>query len=52
VLPGLAAGQAARTLWTLTAPELYVRQVHELGLTADVYERWLASLLQHSLLPD
>lgn len=50
--PGISAVEAARTLWTLTVPELYVRQVRELGLTADAYERWLASLLQHALLPD
>jgi hypothetical protein len=43
--------EAARTLWTLTVPELYLRQVRELGLSADAYERWLASLLQHALLP-
>jgi hypothetical protein len=41
-----------RTLWALTVPELYLRQVRELGLTADADERWLASLLQHALLPD
>jgi AcrR family transcriptional regulator len=50
--PGISAAEAARTLWTLTVPELYLRQVRELGLTADAYERWLASLLQHALLPD
>ena len=49
---GLSAAEAARTLWVLTVPELYLRQVRELGLTADTYERWLASLLQHALLPD
>jgi len=50
--PGISAAEAARTLWILTVPELYLRQVRELGLTADNYERWLASLLQHALLPD
>ncbi|HEY1296679.1 MAG TPA: TetR family transcriptional regulator [Chloroflexota bacterium] len=50
--PGMTAAEAARTLWILTAPELYLRQVRELGLTADAFERWLASLLQHALLPD
>jgi hypothetical protein len=49
---GMSAAEAARTLWTLTVPELYLRHVRELGLTADAYERWLASLLQHALLPD
>jgi AcrR family transcriptional regulator len=50
--PGIGAEEAARTLWTLTVPELYLRQVRELGLTADAYELWLASLLRHALLPD
>ena len=50
--PGISAVEAARTLWTLTVPELYLRQVRELGLTADAYERWLASLLRHALLSD
>jgi hypothetical protein len=50
--PGISAAEAARTLWTLTVPELYLRYVRELGLNADTYERWLASLLQHALLPD
>jgi AcrR family transcriptional regulator len=50
--PGISAAEAARTLWTLTVPELYLRQVRELGLAADAYERWLASMLQHALLPD
>jgi AcrR family transcriptional regulator len=49
---GVSAVEAARTLWTLTAPELYLRQVRDLALTADAYEQWLASLLQHALLPD
>jgi AcrR family transcriptional regulator len=50
--PGMSAAEAARTLWTLTVPELYLRQVRELGLSAGSYERWLASLMQHALLPD
>ena len=50
--PGISAAEAARTLWTLTVPELYLRQVRELGLPADAYEQWLASVLQHALLPD
>jgi hypothetical protein len=49
---GITAAEAAKTLWTSTAPELYLRQVRELGLTADLYERLFASLLQHALLPD
>jgi hypothetical protein len=35
--PGMTAAEAARTLWILTAPELYLRQVRELGLTADAF---------------
>jgi AcrR family transcriptional regulator len=50
--PGISAAQAARMLWILTAPELYLRHVGDLALTADAYEQWLASLLQHALLPD
>jgi AcrR family transcriptional regulator len=50
--PGISAVEVARTLWTLTVPELYLRQVRDLALTADAYEQWLASLLQHALLPD
>jgi hypothetical protein len=49
---GISAVEAARTLWILTVPELYLRQVRDLALTADAYERWLASLLQHALLAD
>jgi AcrR family transcriptional regulator len=50
--PGTSGGEAARTLWPLTVPELYLRQVRDLALTADAYERWLAVTLQHALLPD
>ena len=42
--------QAARTLWTLTVPELYVVQTHTAGLTPDQYERWLGDLLVAALL--
>jgi AcrR family transcriptional regulator len=42
----------ARTLWTLTLPELYVVQVEGAGLTGDTYQRWLADLLVAALLPD
>ena len=41
---------AARTLWTLTAPELYVLQVDRSALTPADYERWLADLLGAALL--
>ena len=44
--------RAARTLWTLTLPELYVAQVEGAGLTGDSYQRWLADLLVAALLPD
>ena len=41
---------AARTLWTLTAPELYVLQVDRSALTPSDYEDWLADLLAAALL--
>jgi AcrR family transcriptional regulator len=44
--------RSARTLWTLTLPELYVVQVDGAGLTGDSYQRWLADLLVAALLPD
>ena len=43
---------AARTLWTLTLPELYGAQVHSGGMTSTAYERWLADVLVAALLPD
>jgi AcrR family transcriptional regulator len=43
---------AARTLWTLTLPELYGAQVHSAGVTAATYERWLGDVLVAALLPD
>jgi AcrR family transcriptional regulator len=43
-------GEAARTLWILTVPELYVLQIHTGGLDADDYERWLGDLLVAALL--
>jgi AcrR family transcriptional regulator len=46
-----SVGEAARTLWALTAPELYVLQVERGGFGADRYERWLADLLKRALLP-
>jgi AcrR family transcriptional regulator len=42
----------ARTLWTLTLPELYGAQVHSGGVTPATYERWLADVLVAALLPD
>lgn len=44
--------RTARTLWTLTLPELYVVQVEGAGLTGDTYQRWLADILVAALLPD
>lgn len=41
---------AARTLWALTAQELYVLQVNRSTLTPLDYERWLADLLATALL--
>ena len=42
----------ARTLWTLTLPELYGAQVHNAGATAATYERWLGDVLVAALLSD
>jgi AcrR family transcriptional regulator len=42
--------QAARTLWTLSGPELYALQIHTAGITPDAYERWLGDLLVAALL--
>lgn len=41
---------AAHTLWALTAPELYILHVTELGRRPDTYQRWLADLLTAALL--
>lgn len=41
---------AARTLWTLSGPELYVLQTRRAGLSPDAYERWLGDLLVAALL--
>lgn len=43
--------QTARTLWALSAPELYVMQIEGGGLTPDRYERWLGDLLIAAILP-
>lgn len=43
--------QTARTLWALSAPELYAMQIDGGGLTADRYERWLGDLLIAAILP-
>lgn len=45
--------QAARTLWTLSGPELYVLQTGHGDLSPDQYERWLGDLCVGGLLqPD
>lgn len=43
--------QTARTLWALSAPELYVMQIDGGGLTPDRYEHWLGDLLIAAILP-
>jgi AcrR family transcriptional regulator len=43
--------ETARTLWALTAPELYVLQVESGDLTPNRYERWLGELLIAAVLP-
>jgi AcrR family transcriptional regulator len=47
-----SVAHTARTLWTLTLPELYGAQVHGAGGTAAAYERWLGDVLVAALLPD
>ncbi len=42
--------EAARTLWALSVPELYVLQIHTGGLNPDDYERWLGDLFVAALL--
>jgi AcrR family transcriptional regulator len=43
-------GEAARTLWVLSVPELYVLQIHTGGLNPDDYECWLGDLFVAALL--
>ena len=47
-----SVAHAARTLWTLTLPELYSAQVQGAGVTAATYERWLGDVLVAALLAD
>jgi AcrR family transcriptional regulator len=42
---------AARTLWSLTLPEIYVAQIQNGGVTPGAYERWLGDVLVAALLP-
>jgi AcrR family transcriptional regulator len=46
-----SVAHAARTLWTLTLPEIYVAQVENGGVTPAGYERWLGDVLVAALLP-
>jgi AcrR family transcriptional regulator len=41
---------AARTLWALSGPELYVLQIHTGNLNPDDYEHWLGDLFVAALL--
>jgi AcrR family transcriptional regulator len=47
-----SVAHAARTLWTLTLPELYGAQVQSAGVTAATYQRWLGDVLVAALLAD
>ena len=47
-----SVAHAARTLWTLTLPKLYVAQLQGAGVTAATYERWLGDVLVAALLTD
>ncbi|GAA4989274.1 TetR/AcrR family transcriptional regulator [Kineococcus glutinatus] len=47
---GLAVDEAADLLWTLTAPEIAVRLVHDRGWSWDRYEAWLGRVMADSLL--
>ena len=47
-----SVAHAARTLWTLTLPEVYGAQVQGAGVTAATYERWLGDVLVAALLAD
>jgi AcrR family transcriptional regulator len=42
--------ETARTLWSLTGPELYVLQVDGSGVTPAAYQRWLGDLLVAAVL--
>jgi AcrR family transcriptional regulator len=42
--------ETARTLWTLSVPELYVLQVQGADFSPDDYERWLGDLLVAAVL--
>ena len=49
---GLTADQAADTYSALANPDLYLLLTIHHGWSADHYQAWLATSLQHLLLPD
>jgi len=49
--PGVTAADAADILWTLTAPELWLRLVQRRGWTLDKVEAWMADTMVNALLP-
>lgn len=51
--PGLAAPEAARSLWLLTSAEQFLLATDVLGWSPEEYERWLAALAHEAILgPD
>jgi TetR/AcrR family transcriptional regulator, regulator of autoinduction and epiphytic fitness len=50
--PGLAAREAADTIWTLASERTYLALVGQRGWTPERYERWLAAQLAATLLTD
>jgi AcrR family transcriptional regulator len=46
----VTVGEAARTLWVLSVPELYVLQIQTGGISPGDYERWLGDLFVAALL--
>ena len=46
----VTVGEAARTLWVLSVPELYVLQIQTGGISPVDYERWLGDLFVAALL--
>jgi AcrR family transcriptional regulator len=47
--PGVDVDTAATSIWVLNAPEVYLLQVRDGGLTDDQYEQWLAGALDAGL---
>lgn len=48
---GLSVEDVVGLVWVLNAPEVYLLQVRDHGLTDAAYERWLAVTLESCLLP-